>query len=209
MRNGLAIVALIFAVASVASAQKVQTAEVISAAGAFQGQEYRNSVLGLSMLAPGGWSFYDAKRNQTAVERIRQLAAKAGDAKLQVSAANTQVLFQAIPPADRGQDKQAILSAGIERLTTPTTPEKYVREQKALALASGNVRLTNDISRVTYGGVSFSSYDVQGDTERGTYRQRCIITLRGGVALFFVATFFDDRQEQIVDASLKSIRFNK
>jgi hypothetical protein len=194
---------------SVAAAQKVQTAEAIAAAGVCQGQEYRNSILGFSMLAPGGWSFYDAKQNQTAVERNKRLAAQAGDAKLQTSAANTQILFQAIPPADRGQDKQAILSAGIERLTAPTTAEKYADVQKTLALASANVRVTKDVARVIYGGAAFFRYDVEGKTSRGSYRQRCLITLRKGIAFFIVATFFDDRQSAIVDSSLKSVKFNK
>jgi len=193
--------------AAVSSAQRPASAESIAASGVFNGQEYSNAVLGFSMLAPGGWSFYRAEQNAAAVERNKQLAAKAGDAKLQMSAANTQVLFQAIPPAYAGQDKQAILSAGIERLTGPTTSAKYAADQKALVLASAQVHVTKDLNAINYGGLSFWSYDVEGSLKSGTYRQRCLITVRRGVAFFIVATFFNDKQEGIVDASLRSIKF--
>jgi hypothetical protein len=200
----------LFGAASVAMAQgkvRVPTAEVIAMSAHFNGQEYSNNYLNFSILVPGGWTFYDAGKNAEAVERNKQSAAQMLDAKLETSAQNTQVLFQAIPPNFAGQDKQAILSAGIEKLSSPTTAEKYSADQKALVLGSSNMHVTKDVYGVTYGGVAFSAFDIEGRRKEGTYRQRYLMTVRHGVALFIVATFFDDRQGRIVDASLKTIKF--
>ena len=188
-------------------AQKQLSAESIAASGTFSGQEYANSALGFSMLAPGGWSFYGAEQNQAAVTRNKQTAEQMRDAKLETEAANTQVLFQAIPPKFAGQDKQAILSAGIEKLTSPTTAEAYATAQKPLVLGSAKAHITKDVYSIPYGGVAFTAFDIEGTRKEGTYRQRYLMTVRRGVALFLVATFFDDRQSAIVDASLRSIRF--
>src|SRR3954466_1254912 len=153
--------------ATAVSAQKQQTAESIAAAGTFSGQEYSNSVLGFSMLAPGGWSFYGAEQNKAAVDRNTQTGARVGDASLEAEAANTQVLFQAIPPKFAGQDKQAILSAGIERLTSPISLDSYAAAQTTLVLASANVRIKKGISTVMYGGVPFAVFDVEGSRKEG------------------------------------------
>jgi len=199
---------LIIAVLATAGvAQRSQTAESIAAAGVFSGQEYSNSILGFSMLAPGGWSFYNAEQNQAAVDRNKQSASQMRDASLETSAANTQVLFQAIPPKFAGQDKQAILSAGVERLTKPQTLDSYAAAQRALVLASADALITKDVSTVTYGGVQFAVFDIEGTRKEGVYRQRYLMTIRRGTALFIVATVFDERQAGIVDASLKSIKF--
>ncbi|HEY2847676.1 MAG TPA: hypothetical protein VGI80_07650 [Pyrinomonadaceae bacterium] len=187
--------------------KRTTTAESIAAAGSFNGQEYSNSVLGFSMLAPGGWSFYNADQNQAAVMRNKQTASQMRDANLESSAANTQVLFQAIPPKFANQDKQAILSAGIEKLSGQTTIDKYAADQKALVLGASNVRITKDIYAVTYGGTTFAGFDIEGKRNEGPYRQRYLMTVRHNVAIFIVATFFDDRQSAIVDASLRSIKF--
>jgi hypothetical protein len=199
----------ILVVASIGAlrAQKPQTAEGIASAGTFEGQQYSNSALGFSMLAPGGWSFYTAAQNQAAVDRNRQAAARVRDANLETSADNTRVLFQAIPPKFGGQEKQAILSAGVERLTAKMTLDTYAAAQKALVAASTNGRITQDLCSVTYGGVRFTAFGIEGSRPDGLYRQRYIMTVRGGVAVFLVATIFDDRQWAIVDASLKTIRF--
>jgi hypothetical protein len=190
-----------------AFAQKPQTAESIAAAGTFTGQEYANAALGFSILAPGGWSFYGAEQNRAAVERNKQTAARLREARLETEAANTQVLFQAIPPKFAGQDKQAILSAGIEKLGSPTTAEKYAADQKSLILGASTAHVTREIYNVAYGSVPFAGFDIEGTLKEGTYRQRYLMTVRRGVALFIVATFFDDGQSAIVNASLRSIKF--
>lgn len=194
------------AVVATAVAQPSQNADAIAAAGRFSGQEYSNPAIGFTMLAPGGWSFYNAEQNQAAVERNKRAAYQTRDAGLESSAANTRVLFQAIPPKFAGQEKQAVLSAGIEKLTTQTTLDKYAADQKALVTAAANARVTKDIYKLTFGGASFAAFDIEGTRTEGPYRQRYLMTLRRGVAIFVVATFFDDRQSAIVDASLKTIR---
>lgn len=207
LSKSLLTVAAVGAFAAAVIAQKQQTAEAIVAAGMFSGQEYRNPALGFSILAPGGWRFYNAEQNQDAIDRNKRAAFQARDAILETSAANTQVLFQAIPPKFAGQDKQAILSAGIEKLTAQTTLATYAADQKALVLGGANAHLTRDLYKVTYGGGPFVEFDVEGSREAERYRQRYLITIRRGVALFIVATFFDDRQSGIVDAALRSVTF--
>ncbi|HTH51410.1 MAG TPA: hypothetical protein VL501_05735 [Pyrinomonadaceae bacterium] len=179
----------------------------IASAGTFNGQAYSNSKLGFSILVPGGWTFYDASKNQAAIERNKEIAAATGDARLQTSAKYTEVLFQAIPPAFGGQDKQAILSAGAEKLDAPMTTGQYASFNKSLVLERSNAHLTKDASPVTYDGQEFIAFDVEGTRKEGPYRQRYLMTVRHQVAIFIVATFFDDRQEKIVAASLKSINF--
>jgi hypothetical protein len=181
----------------------------IAAAGTFNGQEYSNSKLGFSILVPGGWTFYDSARNQAAVDQNKQIAAATGDARLQSSAKFTEVLFQAIPPAFGGQDKQAILSAGAEKLEAPMTAGQYASLNKSLVLQQSNAHITKDTSPVTYGGQQFIAFDVEGTRKEGMYRQRYLMTVRHKVAIFVVATFFDDRQERIVAASLSTIKFKK
>ena len=179
----------------------------IAAAGVFSGQEYSNSALGISILVPGGWTFYDAAKNQAAIDQNKRVAAASQDARFQSSASRTEVLFQAIPPAFGGQDEQAILSAGAERIDAPMTTGQYTSFNKSLVLNGSNAKITKDTYTQDLGGVQFIGFDVAGTRKEGAYRQRYLMTVRRQVAVFIVATFFDDRQERVVDASLRSIKF--
>ncbi|MBV9217078.1 MAG: hypothetical protein JO053_12965 [Acidobacteria bacterium] len=187
-------------------AQKRPTATEIAAAGTFTGQEYSNPSLGLSMLAPGGWSFYTGEQNQISVEQNKQIAQRSSDQNLVKAAENTQVLFQANPPKYLGQEKSALFSCGVETLAAPSTSLRYLEYNKGLILAGGT-RLTKDVFTTTYGNASFAEFDIEGVRKDGTYRQRYIATVRKNVAVFFVITLFDNRQDEIVAASLKSIKF--
>ncbi len=191
----------------VAAGQKLPSADAIAASGGFKGQLYSNSALGFTMLAPGGWNFYTADQNSALVARNRENALMSSDETLKISAANTQVLFQAMPPPIAGRELNALFSCGVERLTKSLTAEKYIRANKDLVLRRSGVKITKDIHTLKLGGVNFSAFDVEGATDKGTYRQRYIATVRKNAALFFVITLYDDKQDAIVEHSLKSINF--
>ncbi|MBK8465286.1 MAG: hypothetical protein IPL32_05590 [Chloracidobacterium sp.] len=195
------------ALCAVAVGQKLPSADAIAASGSFSGQLYTNTALGFTMLAPGGWNFYTADQNSALVARNRENAMMSGDETLKTAAANTQVLFQAMPPPVAGRDLNALFSCGVERLTKPATGEKYIEANKNLVLRRSGVKVTKDIHSIKLGGVNFSAFDVEGSTNKGTYRQRYIATVRKSAALFFVITLYDDKQDVIVEHSLKSISF--
>lgn len=187
---------------------QLPSAEAIAASGSFDGKLYTNSQLGFTILAPGGWNFYTTDQNKAVVAKNRETAVKTADTTLQSSAANTQVLFQATPPSLAGQEKSALFSSGIERLVKPTTVDVYIEANKKLVLSSPNLTLAKDIYRLTFGGVKFAAFEVEG--VRGVkYRQRYIATIRKNVALFFVVTLYDPKQDAIVDFSLQTIKFSK
>lgn len=182
------------------------SAEAIAASGGFKGQLYSNGSLGFTMLAPGGWNFYTAEQNSALVARNRENATISGDEALKISAANTQVLFQAMPPV-AGRERNALFSCGVERLTKSSIGEKYIEAYKNLVVQRVGVKVTNEIHSIKLGGVNFSAFEVAGATDKGTYRQKYYVTMRKNVALFFVITLYDDKQDAIVDHSLRSINF--
>ncbi len=187
--------------------QKLPSADAIAASGEFKGQLYSNGLLGFTMLAPGGWNFYTAGQNNALVARNRENAAMSGDETLQTSAANTQVLFQAMPPTVAERELNALFSCGVERLTKAMTGAKYIEANKNLILRRPGVKVTNDIHSIKLGGVNFSAFDIEGTTDKGSYRQKVYATVRKNAALFFVITLYDDKQDAIVEYSLRSIQF--
>lgn len=189
---------------AIALGQKLPSADAISASDSFNGQLYTNKALGFTMLAPGGWNFYTLEQNKALVARNRENAAMSGDETLENAAANTQVLFQAMPQ----REKTALLSCGVERLKTVSTSSKYIVLNKDLVLRRPGVKVTKDIYAMSLGGVNFSAFDVEGSTSAGTYRQRTIATVRKSAALFFVVTLYDNKQDEIIEHSLKSIKFS-
>lgn len=201
------IVGIAATLCAVVMGQKLPSADSIAAIGSFSGQLYTNKVLEFTMLAPGGWNFHTADQNSALVARNRENAIMSGDETLKTAAANTQVLFQATPPSVLGQERNALFSCGVERLTKPLTSSKYIEANKGLVLRRQGVKVTKDIHSIRFGGVNFSAFDVEGETSKGKYRQRYIATVRKNAALFFVITLYDDKQNAIVEHSLSSIKF--
>ena len=130
-----------------------------------------------------------------------------GDDSLKTSATNTQVLFQAMPPPVAGREFNALFSCGVERLTKSLTGEKYIEANKNLVLRRPGVKIIKDIYSIKLGGVNFSAFDVEGATSKGAYRQKVYATVRKNAALFFVIMLYDDKQDTIVEYSLRSIDF--
>lgn len=193
----------IAAICSTALAQR-QSAESIAASGSFNGQLYTNTALDFTILAPGGWNFYTSDQNKMLVVRNRENAAASADESLKNSAANTEVLFQALPQ----RENSALLSCGVERLKTSSTTRKYIEVNRELVLQRSGVKVSKDIYPITLGGVNFSAFEVEGSTDKGTYRQKYMVTVRKNAALFFVVTLYDDKQEAIVEHSLRTIKVN-
>jgi hypothetical protein len=178
------------------------SADEIASAGSFDGQLYTNKVLGLTLLAPGGWTFYPYDRNQAAVAANRSK-------ERNLSSANTQVLFQAKPPKALSPENSALFSAGIERLTAPSTTKDYIEANKKLVLSTSSVTVTRDTYSTTVSGATFNGFDVEGMTNGAPFRQTYLATVRKGVAVFFVTTFYDNKNDFAVTASLKTIKFGK
>jgi len=198
------LVALTFCLAAVSLGQSGS----IAATGKFNGQEYSNPKLGFSILVPGGWTFYDSRQNRAAVEQNVRIAAASGDQHLLASSQNTEVLFQAVPPAFDGQEKQAILSVGVEKIGKQITANAYASLNRSLVLGQSGARLTRDLyTEVLPGGPVLVGFEVEGARQGNHYQQRYLITIRHDVAIFIVATFYDDRQKSFIDASLRTIKF--
>lgn len=206
--RSLAIAAVLSGGAVVAHAQ-TSSAETIASSGAFDGKLYTNRALDLSILAPGGWDLYTPQQNEVAESKNRDAAFKSTDFTRRDSAANTQVLFQTTAPKALSSGKPAVLSAGIERLAGASTAKDYIEKNKKLVLASSNAKLLKDIYSVTYDGVAFNAFDVEGSADGASYRQTYLATLRKNVAIFFVSTLYDAKQDFAVAASLKTIKFGK
>lgn len=185
----------------------MRSADAIAKSGSFKGQLYTNTALGFTMLAPGGWTFYTAEQNNSLVVRNRENAEMSGDEILKTSAANTQVLFQAMPPQLAGRHADALFSCGVESLVKPATTEKYIAANRDLVLRRPGVTITKNIHSIKLGDVDFSTFDVEGTTDKGTYRQKYYVAVRKNAALFCVITLYDNKQDAIVEHSLRSIKF--
>lgn len=212
MRQTTSILVLMTVVLITSSAvvnAQLPSAEAIAASGSFDGKLYTNSQLGFTILAPGGWSFYTTDQNKAVVAKNRETAVKTADNTLQSSAANTQVLFQATPPSLAGQEKSALFSSGIERLVKSTTVDTFIEANKKLVLSAPNLTLAKDKYSLTFGGVKFMAFDVEGVQGSRKFRQRYFATIRKNAALFFVVTLYDPKQDVIIDFSLQTIKFSK
>ncbi|MEO6655005.1 MAG: hypothetical protein ABIO36_02895 [Pyrinomonadaceae bacterium] len=201
----LVAVTLTFAVPFVTA--QPPSAETVVASGSFEGKLYTNRALGFSILGPGGWEFYSSERNMAIVAKNREIASRSSNSAVRNSAANTQILFQAIPPKLDGMDKSARFSCGIERLDKPASSDQFLEANKRLVLTGVGVKLTKDMYRVVLGGANFSAFEVESVISGASFRQRYIATVRKNIALFFVIASFDERQDPIIDHSLQTIKF--
>lgn len=195
---------------------QLPSAETIAAAGTFEGQMYRNKLLGFSILAPGGWKIFDPDQNRESIKAGRRTASIVYDrldpreqAALKNSVANTTVLFQASSRPDPTGISTAILSGGVERPFAATTKEKYAAANKKLVLLASPVQLIKDIYNVTIGGVGFTGFDIEGRSGGKSYKQTYLVTIRKGTALFLVSTLKDDKNAFAIEAGLKTVKFGK
>ena len=178
------------------------SADEIAASGTFDGQLYTNRSLGLTILAPGGWSFYPYSRNQALVAANRS-------GSRDRSAANTQVLFQSTPSKLSGGESSALFSSGLEKLGKMQTAEQYATANRDMLLTQPGIAVARNIYEAKLGGLTFSGFEITGKAKDLAYRQVYLVTVRKGVAIFFVETFYDNRNTFAVEASLKTLRFGK
>ncbi len=204
LKLGFAILTL-FCVAGLAHtgfAQRGMSADEIAASGSFDGQLYTNKSLGLMILAPGGWSFYPYSRNQALVAANRNGGRGS-------SAANTQVLFQSTPSKLSGGEASALFSSGIERLAKTQTAEQYAAANRDMLITQPEIAISRDIYGSKLGETTFAVFEITGKAKDSPYRQVYLATVRRGVAIFFVETFYDNRNTFAVEASLKTLKFRK
>jgi hypothetical protein len=207
-KHTLLIVALIALLAGHTAAQRgTANVDQIAEAGVFSGLLYSNGSLGMEILAPGGWNFVPRERNGELVRANRERAAASGDAALKEYAENTQILFQATPPEFAGQQTSALFSAGVQRLVKRTTLEEYLAANRDLVLQTPGSKMLRNIHSVDIGRAKFKEFEVEMPQQKGTFRQRYLATLRGPYVVFFVITINDDRQLNMIDFSLNSLKF--
>ncbi|QQS32276.1 MAG: hypothetical protein IPM50_11440 [Acidobacteriota bacterium] len=211
MRERVFLVILLFlALASYTTAQRgTATVDQIAETGVFNGLLYSNTSLAMEMLAPGGWNVVPKDRNTELVRLNRERALRSGDAMLKEYAQNTQILFQATPPEFAGQQTSALFSAGVQRLVRKTTLDEYLSANRDLVLQTPGSRVLRDIHSVDIGRSRFREFEVEIPQENGTFRQRYLATLRSPYVVFFVITINDDRQLNMIDFSLNSLRFTR
>ncbi len=200
----------------VAAGQTRPTAQVIAESGNAEGMLYSNKLLGFTILAPGTWHYFSKEQNDNAhaagrdaVRASKSGLSQAEQAALDRSIDNTQIMFQATPLPLGEPGNAAIFSCGIERLQTATTLEKYAQANKKMVLMTPSVKITKDIYPVTFNGVGFSGFETETSAYGKIYRQKYLVTIRRSVALFFVTTIQNNKYDQMLDYSLKTIRFGK
>lgn len=210
LRIPIILFTIFFANAASTEAQaKFSNVEEIAAAGRFNGLLYTNSALGFEMLAPGGWNFVPIERNSELDRLNRERALRSGDAMRKEFAENTQILFQATPPEFAGQETSALFSAGVQRLVKKTSLDEYLAANRDLVLQSPGSRVLRNIHSVDIGRARFREFEVEIPQENGTFRQRYLATLRSPYVVFFVITINDDRQLNMIDLSLNSLKFSR
>ena len=163
---------------------------------------YTNKALGLSILAPGGWAFFPHDRNQELVVKNRTGARNP-------EAAQTQVLFQAAPSKLLGEEKSAIFSAGVQVLTEKTTPRQYAMDNRDRLASQKDVVLTRDVTDARFANITLTTFEITGKAKGVSYRQAYWVTIRKGLAIFFVETFYDNKNTFATEASLKTLKFGK
>lgn len=190
------------------------SAQSVASAGTFDGKLYTNEPLGFSMLVPGGWTIFAPDENAAAFAsgRANTLSNTAGlseTERRQVdrSIANTQILFQAVSRQTEPPTPLSRLSCGIEKLTSATSRQDYVETNKKLVLMTSPTKVARDVYSTTVGELPFAGFDVEGTASGKTFRQRYLVTIRRGFALFLVITLWDDINNRVLDASLRTLRF--
>ncbi len=198
------------------AARSLSSAQSVAAAGSFDGKLYTNEPLGLTMLVPGGWNIYTPDQNAAAFAsgRANTLAGTSGLSRperegVDRSISNTQILFQAVSRSTEPPTPLARLSCGVEKLVSPTKQEDYVKENKRLVLMTSPATITKDVYSTVIGGASFTGFDVEGVAGGKTFRQRYLVTIRHGFALFLVITLWNDINDSVLDASLKTLKFKR
>lgn len=190
--------------------------ETVAASGVFEGKLYTNSLLGFSVLVPGGWNIFTAEQNNSALAagQANTLSnAWRVDEKERVdlnrSMANTQILFQATSRVTNSEPLLSRISCGVERLAEPIAIEKYVERNKRLVLLTSPTKLAKDVYSTNLSGTAFTGFDVEGAVNEKVFRQRYLVTIRKGYALFIITTLWNNINDSVLDASLKTLKFGK
>ena len=172
-------------------------------------------MLGFTVLVPGGWNIFTAEQNNSALAagQANTLANawrvdEKESVELNRSMANTQILFQAASRVTNGEELSRI-SCGAERLTEPIAIEKYVERNKRLVLLTSPTKLGKDVYSTKLGGAAFTGFDVEGAVDGKVFRQRYLVTIRNGYALFIITTLWGNINDGVLDASLKTLKFGK
>ena len=106
----------------------------------------------------------------------------------------------------RRSDTSAIFSAGIQRLSKTMSADEYARQSSASMVTSG-LRQSQPISDFKLGNTVFKTFEISGTARSVPFRQVFFVTVRKNVAIFFVETFYDNKNTFAVEAALKTLKF--
>lgn len=209
-------VASVFLCSVVVGQKQPLTAVAVADSGTFDGKLYSNSILGFTMLVPGGWTVFTNNQNAATLVAGRATTKTIASgltqkelADIERSISNTQILFQASSLTKAGNISTAVLSSGVERMQTPLTKEKYIEANKKLVLLNSSVKVTRDIYTTKLGNVAFAGFDIEGTANSKAYRQSYLATIRKGTALFFVTTLWDNKNDLVLDAGFQTLKFGQ
>lgn len=188
--------------------------ETISRSGSFEGDIYTNTVLGVTISIPRGWTLIhddaNAKGLKASKDRITENRSESFKDQMEESVSNTRILFQALHNDPADYRSAGAFAGGIEDNAAGQTLSYYTKFNRDLVISSNpGSKLTRDIYQTILDGTPFQSFEVEIPSGEQTQKQTFLVTTRRGVLFFFVLTYLDDAGKRAMERSLKEMKFAK
>ena len=181
----------------------------IDVKGSFDGQNYTNKPLGLSMILPQGWEPQDTETQRQLAEKVDETVhdRSGGTAAAQASVSRTAILFILVRPTE-GRTNPTILGMveDIALAFNVRTPTQYLMAARAIAEKSPLV-FDNHVTTETINGVEFAWLVAVPKDPSSSARQRYYVTLRRNHAISFVVTYHGDDELKSGMEVLHSLKF--
>lgn len=186
------------------------TSQKIAESGTYVDGIYRNRLLGFSIVIPADWKLMSDDANIAMLsaggKRVVEDQPVSKQKEFAQSISNTRILFTAQLPSAEG----VTLISGVETTAGGYTRAKYAEFNRDIVLRSiPGSTLKKDIYEKSFGGASFSCFDLEFPTASGAVRQTYFVTMLQNNVLFWVATYRTDAQEKSVLAALATVSFGK
>ncbi len=181
----------------------------IAESGTYVNGIYRNRLLRFSLAIPADWNLMSDDINKAAISTGTKIILEGQPASrhkaFEESASNTKILFTAqLPSLIEG----ATFVVGVEVNQPGHTQLKYAEFNRNLALgAFPTATLKKDLYEKTFGGVSFTCFDLELPTPKGTLKQTYSVVMLKSNVLFSVATYWSDEEKKSVIDALGTLTF--
>ena len=164
-----------------------------------EGRVYINTVLGLRLPIPDGWSVSEDETKKQIIEAGKvamKPSNEAQRAEMERSISNTAVLLTLMqsPP---GQPVQSALIMMVEKLPAPrVTATPYVMQLRTLLLENSTLKYSvdQDVHDETINGQPFVALDVFVTGENVRVNQKYACQMRKGFAFCLIETYGTDGQ---------------